>query len=509
MPPEQLGLSGFRGRRRWHHDLMTDASGLRDLCRDFITEAFDVLRSEHVIPTPVYHPFIAVGRDYFGDSIGSTATFNRLESKLNEQYPDRFGNPSGRRDPDFASIYIYSFLEACVARCSRERDYSADCDAVGTSFEELARVLESSEYTVVCARHVTHLTTGDGEIKIGEVTIVPEPEGFGGVLRRIQREIPGAARAWNREEPTMYDPPHALLLTRETADDADPYAVARRTSGQLDRFLLLARLLTAGTVQSAHEDSGLTTLIGRMDPLSMPSPKGMLDTPVRRTVHLTGAEEPAFAALGQLLDAAEVKREGMLVTSFDVAIRNFNLSHSSEQLADQLVDLATALEAVLIGGTKETEGLTLRLKNRAAALLATEDDPARTIFADVNELYSLRSKLVHGGQISDKELRKLLKKVSNVSPELADTGAWIAFGHAVDRMRDLVRRAILARLCLAAGPEPLWPFSGDTPVDAVMTDNNQRTQWRDAWRQYLTDLGVGHTADKPRPASNYLTRDDQ
>lgn len=68
----------------------------------------------------------------------------------------------------------------------------------------------------------------------------------------------------------------------------------------------------------------------------------------------------------------------------------------------RLVDLATALEAALLGAERETEGLTLRLRSRTSALLATDDDPARGLFDDVGLLYGLRSKLVHGGQIKRK-----------------------------------------------------------------------------------------------------------
>jgi hypothetical protein len=42
---------------------------LRELARSFISGAFAALRKEHVIPTPVFHPYVAVGRDYFGDTI--------------------------------------------------------------------------------------------------------------------------------------------------------------------------------------------------------------------------------------------------------------------------------------------------------------------------------------------------------------------------------------------------------------------------------------------------------
>jgi hypothetical protein len=88
-------------------------------------------------------------------------------------------------------------------------------------------------------------------------------------------------------------------------------------------------------------------------------------------------------------------------------------------------------------------------------LLATDADPARAIFDDVNHLYRLRSKLVHGGQITQKELRKRIGLISTVPAESIEHRFSVALGYAVDRMRDLVRRAILARLCLAAGPDPL------------------------------------------------------
>jgi len=178
-------------------------------------------------------------------------------------------------------------------------------------------------------------------------------------------------------------------------------------------------------------------------------------------VRLTGDEGGAFAALGDLIDAADVKREEMAATSFDVALSKFNRSNSSDSPYEHLVDLATALEAALIGAESETECLTLRLRNRTSALLATDDDPARALFDDVGLLYGLRSKLVHGGQIKQKDLQKTISRISTVPSETIEHRFGVALGHAVDRMRDLVRRAILARVCVAAGPEPLWAFAGD------------------------------------------------
>jgi hypothetical protein len=64
--------------------------------------------------------------------------------------------------------------------------------------------------------------------------------------------------------------------------------------------------------------------------------------------------------------------------------------------------------------------------------------------------------LVHGGQIKDKDLRKAIRAISTVPDDAVERRFGVAVGYAIDRMRDLVRRAILARLCLAVQPDPLW-----------------------------------------------------
>ena len=64
-------------------------------------------------------------------------------------------------------------------------------------------------------------------------------------------------------------------------------------------------------------------------------------------------------------------------------------------------------------------------------------------------------------------------------------------------MRDLVRRAILARLCLAAKPDPLWPFAVNATVDAILADDAQRAAWRASWHERLAELGVGYAAGPP------------
>jgi hypothetical protein len=153
-------------------------------------------------------------------------------------------------------------------------------------------------------------TTSGEEAQLNDVTVVPETE-MRELTDRIQREVRGAARVWNRDDPRPHAPPHSLLIVREISDDPAAYDVAERLSHRLERFLFLARLLTAGTVQSVYEIAGATTLVARMNPIMNTFRAGWFGGLVRRTVRLSGDEAEAFAALDQLIDAAEVKREGM------------------------------------------------------------------------------------------------------------------------------------------------------------------------------------------------------
>lgn len=253
----------------------------------------------------------------------------------------------------------------------------------------------------------------------------------------------------------------------------------------------------------------MTTLVAPTNPQIHIADRGMLDTLVRRTVWLTGDEAPVFTAISDMIDAADISRDGIVATSFDVALSKYNQSHTIGSPYEHLVDLATALEGVLIGAENEGEGLTLRLCTRAAALLAREDDPATAVFNDVKALYSLRSKLVHGGHVTEKDLRKVFTRVSTVPADDAEHRFGMALAHAVDRMRDLVRRAILARLCLAENPDPIWPFTGQTPVDAILADDPKRDTWRRHWHTRLAALGADYASGKPRAAVDTISPEDR
>ncbi len=102
-----------------------------------------------------------------------------------------------------------------------------------------------------------------------------------------------------------------------------------------------------------------------------------------------------------------------------------------------------AVEAALSG--KDKADVTLRICTPAAHILSTNADSPQTICADVKALYDMRSSLVHGSVITQKELDKWLAAVSWV-PQ--DRSSRMHIELAVDRLRDLVRRSILVRLVL-------------------------------------------------------------
>ncbi|MDP8908328.1 MAG: HEPN domain-containing protein [Chloroflexota bacterium] len=485
-------------------------SDLSATARAFLAAGFKVLTADRVLPTSAFDPHIRVGRDYFGDSIRELEEYAALEAHLDQAYPARFANPL-KPDSEYASTYIFSLLEAAVALSWASQDYSTDSEAVTQAVNELVEVLDAETYEVVCCRAVSHLTTtGDDPVQIGDVSVTAEPNGSRSLIELIADEIPGSYSVFNREPPFAYDPPHSLLVVRETTAASDPFDKAARLSSKLERFLLHLRLLYAGTVQSLYEVQGVGTRVGRMSPLLMTFVSGPFPTRVRRTVRVSDSDEQPIGAVAELLAQADVKREGMAWTSFDVALSQFIESYGHYRPYDHLVGLATALEATLASGERDNEGLTLRLRSRAATLLATGNDPAQTIFSDVTQLYSLRSKLVHGGQIKQKELCKSIDRISTVPGDEANRMFGVALGRAVDRMRDLVRRAILARLGLAAAPTPLWPLPGaEVSVDAVLCDDDERAKWRAHWQDKLTELGAGAAVEQAPAAADYLSQDNR
>lgn len=168
-----------------------------------------------------------------------------------------------------------------------------------------------------------------------------------------------------------------------------------------------------------------------------------------------------------------------------IALGRYARSHQPAHWQDRVVDLAVALEASLIGGDSSEE-ITLRISARAAHLLAADEDPAESVYDDVSDLYALRSQVVHGGTRAEALWRRFTDRHG-----FTETLALDRLAPAFDRLRDIVRRAILARLILRADLSSgrVWPDRG-IKVDRVLVSQDDRNRWRTELRQRCEKLGI-------------------
>ncbi len=484
--------------------------------RAWLQRAWTVLHEEHVLPTPQYRRHLRVGHDFYGHL--DQDLYDALEQAVQDNYP-RYAADLPLYERQFASPFLFSLLSAVIADASPIRTGASDFSRrhmpdsiVNACLDELHATLTAPETDVACLRLATHLTISTkAPVDLNGITVTPILTDAASTSRAIARTfedgISGAAETIERHDAFVYAPPESILSA--SSSSADPYTTAARLSGDVERLLLAVRLFKPATCQSAFEIRGERGRIRRHSPEyrtfrgagpGFGSPTGLL----RRTATLEPTDAPALAYIQELLRSSHASPgSDMAFTSLALALHKFTMSFHAHAWHEQLVDLATALEGALAGS--DTSDVTLRLRTRAAALLNTPNDPAGAIFKDTKTLYGIRSKLVHGSDLSSKSL---LKNVSNLSTARPDDPHWIALARAVDRLRDLVRRALLARLTLATSTPATWQFGKDDEVDVALADDTTRTAWRRTWQQALRDAGAHTAPDAATPAEDSITPDD-
>jgi len=172
-----------------------------------------------------------------------------------------------------------------------------------------------------------------------------------------------------------------------------------------------------------------------------------------------------------------------------------SLDGRAPSTADQVVDLAVGLEAALAGPDKNE--IALRLRSRAAGILTTDVDPPDAIYRDVKTLYDLRSTVAHGGSLSEKELKKAIMRVTGVGPSHWPAEQYLL---ALDRWRDLLRRAILARIALVTASVG-WPTKGgQRDVDEFLIQETNRNAWQQHIQAFWTDQGLPDAPNLPTEA---------
>ncbi|MDQ2881397.1 MAG: HEPN domain-containing protein [Actinomycetota bacterium] len=465
-----------------------------------LDEAFISLARERVIPCPASHPYVRVGRDYYGSDVMNGPAFKQFEQTLRRLFPRHFEKPEqSQYSPEFPHMYALSLLEAAIVRLGTAGDpYIAASAPVEQVILELIDRLDSPTIELACARVVSHLTTADRSVlTIGPVTVLPT--GRGESLGQIASIIPTAPAAFNRELPHHFSRPEALVAARTSVPN--PYDMLTPATRTVDRFLLVIRLLYSATSTGIYEVTGETTKVCRyaarlrvLDYVEHP-------LCLRPAVLSEDSAGPIQAILTLYDTVIPPQTNKQLIQPLDMAFLKYGGTFSAKRWDENVVDLATALEASL-SGTDKTD-ISLRVRTRAAALLATDDDDPSVIFEDLKILYDLRSRLVHGAAIPRKTMDGWLKDLS-VARE--DDMPNMQIERAVDRLRDLVRRAIIVRLLLAA--DGRWPLVGDPPpIDRILVDWKKSTQWREAWHAGLADMGAPAAIGPPAPLASSIFDD--
>lgn len=483
---------------------MTDSeSPVAAPARAFLAEAWSTLHQLGVVPPSPYRRYLRVGRDYFGQDLMPLSAYTALERAIEATYPSRFGKQTALRDRDFAGTYIFPFLETFIARLAKARqDFAADSPVATEAICDLVAGLAANDYELVCCRAVSHMTTSNGQpVEFTNVRVepidAPAHDHTRRLLEIVQGALPGGAQTYIDADLHIYAPPEVVVIARGSQPTLENLNNA--VSQRIERFLLLVRLLKPGASESMFEVQGSAY------PVRPPPPKFVqfrgagpvyfTFTPLAaRDIVLSADDVHRIDGVDTLLAGVEGNQPGRIFTSLGTALNKFVLSYHSYAWYEQIVDLATAFEAAMSG--LSTTDVTLRLRTRAASLLATTSDPAAAIFNDIKVLYGLRSKLVHGGSM---RLKSLFKEIGKLSTLPAGVAPGEVPSHAVERLRDLVRRAILARTCLASGAAPLWPINleSDDNVDAALADDAGRAEWRDAWHQTMTSIDALRSVERP------------
>ena len=95
---------------------------------------------------------------------------------------------------------------------------------------------------------------------------------------------------------------------------------------------------------------------------------------IRRSIQLSAEHKQAIENTQDMLSRAQVTRKGLVINSFDLALERFERTFAYGNPFDKIVDLCTALEAILVGDGDENSGISLRLKTRAYLYYNTSYD---------------------------------------------------------------------------------------------------------------------------------------
>jgi len=129
--------------------------------------------------------------------------------------------------------------------------------------------------------------------------------------------------------------------------------------------------------------------------------KGHSMQPIEIIPNRPSDESLLYAEEAKPLVEAFLSLQGQTLAKTRVALKRLNQSRRRHNVGDRAVELATAFEALL--GDNATTEMTHKIKVRATRLIGGSIEARVRNAAIINKTYSIRSKLVHTGQVNADE----------------------------------------------------------------------------------------------------------
>jgi hypothetical protein len=430
-----------------------------------------------------------MAKDYYGHAVPASDLAELLKAELPERFAEKI--PA----VDYPWTYGGPLVEAAVAAATHaDQPYEVASPSVQRVLDEFIDKLQATPrltvLLVVTDIDVEHPAMSQGyadplgeEIAIAGVRLIRvenQPERF------IELEVPSAGYEVERLDVVAYPGPAVLFVsTVESIVGLDTRSsTARRRAAQL---LAAIRLATNTSARALLVVEGEPDRVHRYGPVITPLRQPWFRYG-HRPVTLGGRHVPSIEALATLIGRLEDNAADS--TPVRLAIGRFgrSIDETATGISDQVVDLAVGLEAAL-AGTERTE-IGLRLRLRAAQLLSNDGDSPEQIYSDVGGLYELRSTIVHGGVLSERSVERVITQITGAARA---RGSAERYALALDRWRDLLRRAILARIALQSAAVA-WPIGPrrrpQFDVDGYLASDTARAEWKRHIRDYWGERGL-------------------
>lgn len=192
--------------------------------------------------------------------------------------------------------------------------------------------------------------------------------------------------------------PMSILYLELKVQDSSPAQALHQADSRLEHIECLFRLFQTGDVsirrhgpvlRADEQRPSLESLLNsrpvkpRMEPLYARSPYPLDDAVLANFVQF-------FSRYWCTLSASK--------PNIKIGLSRFNSSYEQRDLPNRLIDLVIALEALFGGG--KPRSISYTVAERCAGWLCSPGRSRDTLFSKVKKYYSLRSKVVHGRNLS-------------------------------------------------------------------------------------------------------------